>query len=148
MAAPEEGGPGYDSEPARELPRTDGGIRPGRTAMPLRGVIFDLDGTLVDTNWYHVEAWRRAFAAGGYDVPAERIAAEVGKGGDQLIPAVLGQNAADRDGDAVRKGYTQEFRTIAGRERFAVFPRAVELLDALHRRGLKTALATSSPQDL
>src|SRR5262249_42865296 len=115
--------------------------------MPVRSVIFDLDGTLVDTNWQHVEAWRRAFAACGYDVPAERIVAEVGKGGDQLLPSVLGRAAAD-DGKKVTRVYTETFKQIAGRERFAVQRGAVDLLDELRRRRLKTALATSSPQDL
>jgi HAD superfamily hydrolase (TIGR01509 family) len=116
--------------------------------MPVRGVIFDLDGTLVDTNWFHVEAWRRAFASAGYDVPAERIAANVGKGGDQLIPAVLGNEVYKKDGDKLRKRYSDEFTAIAKKERFAVEPGSVTLLDELHRRGMKSALATSSPKDL
>ena len=66
--------------------------------MPIRGFIFDLDGTLVDTNWFHVEAWRQSFAAAGYEVPADKIAINVGKGGDQLIPAVLGKEVYERDG--------------------------------------------------
>jgi HAD superfamily hydrolase (TIGR01509 family) len=118
------------------------------TPMPIRGIIFDLDGTLVDTNWHHVEAWRRTFAAAGYEVTKDRIAAEVGKGGDQLVPTLIGEDADKRDGDAIRKRHNQEFRAIAGREKFAVFPGAVELIEELRRRGLKTALATSSPDDL
>src|SRR5438552_2734415 len=99
--------------------------------MPIRGVIFDLDGMLVDTNWHHVEAWRRAFAAAGYETTKDRLAAEVGKGGDQLVPAVIGKEADDRDGVTIRKAHGEEFRAIAGRERFAVFPGAVDLLAEL-----------------
>jgi HAD superfamily hydrolase (TIGR01509 family) len=116
--------------------------------MPLRGMILDLDGTLVDTNWFHVAAWEQAFAALGYHVPREKIAAEIGKGGDQLIPAVLGKDAYERHGKELRKGYAEAFRVIAGRERFAVIPGATELIDTLRARHIKTALATSSPQDL
>lgn len=116
--------------------------------MSVRGVIFDLDGTLVDTNWHHVEAWKRVFAAAGYDVPAEKIAAQVGKGGDQLIPTVIGTEAAERDEKKLRQNYTKEFTAIAKREKFAVIPGSVQLLNELRRRGLKTALATSSPKDL
>jgi HAD superfamily hydrolase (TIGR01509 family) len=116
--------------------------------MPLRGVIFDVDGTLVDTNRYHVAAWERAFAAAGHPVPAERIVTQVGKGGDQLVPALIGNEAAERDGQTIRDGYTKTFKAIAEKTRFAVFPGAVELIDALRARGVKVALATSSPQDL
>jgi HAD superfamily hydrolase (TIGR01509 family) len=116
--------------------------------MDVRGVIFDLDGTLVDTNHFHVEAWRRAFAACGYDVPPAEIASRVGMGGDQLIPSLLGREAYDRHGKELRRGYTEAFLDIAGREHFRVFPGTTELIEQLRRRGIKTALATSSPEDL
>ncbi len=116
--------------------------------MTPRGVIFDLDGTLVDTNWSHVRAWQQAFAALGDEVPADRIAAQVGKGGDQLIPALLGREVYERHGDELRKKYAEAFLAIARAERFRVFPGAVELLDTLRGRGVRVALATSSPEDL
>ena len=107
-------------------------------------MIFDIDGTLVDTNPAHVEAWRRAFKRLGYDVPAERIRAEIGKGGDKLVPSILGDEAEKRQGSALRKAQKEEYLAIAKREHFRVFPGVRELFRALKNRGLRAALATSS----
>ncbi|MEA2723112.1 MAG: hypothetical protein QOH59_883, partial [Gemmatimonadales bacterium] len=95
--------------------------------MTLRGMIFDIDGTLVDTNPAHVEAWGRAFKRLGYDVPRERIEIEIGKGGDLLVPSILGEEAEKHDGEALRKAQKEEFLEIARRERFRVFPCTPEL---------------------
>jgi beta-phosphoglucomutase-like phosphatase (HAD superfamily) len=112
--------------------------------MALHGVVFDIDGTLVDTNPAHVEAWRRAFKRLGYEVPTERIVVEIGKGGDLLVPSILGDEVEKRQGDALRKAQKEEFLSIAERERFRVFPCVPELFQALRQRGIRTALATSS----
>ena len=112
--------------------------------MALHGMIFDVDGTLVDTNPAHVEAWRRAFKRLGYDVRAERIKLEIGKGGDLLVRSILGEDVEERDGEALRKAQKEEFLSIARRERFRVFPCVPELFQALRQRGMRTALATSS----
>ena len=112
--------------------------------MSLDALIFDLDGTLLDTNDAHVEAWVRAFPRLGYKVLADRVAPEIGKGGDNLVPSILGEEAEKRDGQRLRDASAEEFLKIARSRRFAVYPRAEELLDALRGRGLKLALATSS----
>ena len=112
--------------------------------MALHGMIFDVDGTLVDTNPAHVDAWRRAFKRLGYDVAARRIKVEIGKGGDLLVPSILGEEVERRHGDALRKAQKEEFLNIARRERFRVFPCVPELFQALRQRGMRTALATSS----
>jgi HAD superfamily hydrolase (TIGR01509 family) len=112
--------------------------------MALDGMIFDVDGTLVDTNRWHVEAWVRAFAAAGYRIPADRIAVEIGKGGDHLVPSVLGASVAEREGRALREAQKAAFLELAAHERFDVFPAVPQLFRALRERGIRTALATSS----
>lgn len=114
--------------------------------MTLKGMIFDIDGTLVDTNSAHVEAWRRAFARLGYRVPVERIIPEIGKGGDQLVPSVLGEEIEKREGDVLRKLQKEEFLAIAATQHFRVFPGTEEIFPALRARGIRTALATSSDE--
>ena len=112
--------------------------------MPQRGMIFDVDGTLVDTNPAHVNAWYRAFGRLGYDVTIERITVEIGKGGDLLVTSVLGEDAETRHGEALRKAQKEEFLKIASQERFRVFPCVPDLFLGLRARRIRTALATSS----
>lgn len=59
------------------------------SSSPVRAVLFDVDGTLVDTNRLHAVAWREAFRHFGHDVPLEAIRTQIGKGGDNLIPTLL-----------------------------------------------------------
>jgi HAD superfamily hydrolase (TIGR01509 family) len=115
--------------------------------MAFRAIIFDIDGTLVDSNGAHVEAWHAAFAAHGHDVPRERIRVEIGKGGDKLVPSVLGEEAESRQGESLRERQSEEFLAIAERTRLAAFPRAREIFDTLAGRGVRTALATSSSRE-
>jgi HAD superfamily hydrolase (TIGR01509 family) len=110
----------------------------------LSALIFDLDGTLVDTNAAHVESWVRAFARLGYKVTADRVGPEIGKGGDNLVPSILGAEADGKDGEALREASKEEYLALTRGRRFRLFDGVHELLDELRRRGLKTAIATSS----
>jgi HAD superfamily hydrolase (TIGR01509 family) len=110
----------------------------------MRGMIFDIDGTLIDTNPAHVRAWQAAFQRLGFEVPVERIEQEIGKGGDKLVPSVLGPEVEEHQGEALRRAQKEEFLAIAKREHFQLFPGAREIFPALRQRGIRTALATSS----
>jgi membrane protein len=112
--------------------------------MALDALIFDIDGTLIDSNPAHVEAWRIAFERYGYRVGRDRIEVEVGKGGDKLVPSILGREADEKDGEVLREAEPEEFAKIGRARGFKPFPGAVELLRTLRERGLKIVLATSS----
>ena len=77
--------------------------------MAFKAVIFDVDGTLVDTNPTHAEAWQCAFERGGFDVAKERIVGEIGKGGDMLVPSVLGEVAEAEHGETLRDYAARSF---------------------------------------
>ena len=115
--------------------------------MAARAYILDVDGTIVDSNAAHVEAWQRAFAKHGHRVEAGRISIEIGKGGDKLVPAILGEAAEDREGESLRKAQTEAFLRIAASRKLSPFPGARELVAELRRRGIRTAIATSSGSD-
>jgi HAD superfamily hydrolase (TIGR01509 family) len=115
--------------------------------MALDALLFDVDGTLIDTNFEHVEAWARAFAWFGYRVAHDRIAVEVGKGGDKLVPSILGAEIAEREGEKLGHAHTEEFRKIAESKHLKVYPGVRELFTELKRRGLKAVLATSSKNE-
>src|SRR3712207_1787302 len=114
--------------------------------MALGGFVFDLDGTIVDSNALHVEAFQTAFADHGYKVGRDRIFSEVGKGGDKLVPSVIGAEYDRVDGDAIRDAHPREYAKLVRRTGLRVFPGALELIGELRRRGLRTVLATSSGQ--
>jgi HAD superfamily hydrolase (TIGR01509 family) len=114
--------------------------------MALLGMIFDVDGTLVDTNPSHVHAWREALKLHGHDVPVERIEREIGKGGDKLVPSILGEAAEAEIGEPLRQTQKECFLSIARNEQFRVYPGVPEIFAALRERGIRTALATSSNQ--
>ena len=70
-------------------PARGGGHTMKEAAMhPPSGVLLDVDGTLVDSNDAHAQAWVRALAEAGIAVPFEKVRALIGKGGDKLLPEV------------------------------------------------------------
>src|SRR3954447_17560896 len=78
---------------------------------PMRrpGVVFDVDGTLVDTNWFHTVSWWRAFRGHGHVVPMARLQGLIGMGSDRLITEVLGRYDAAIDDD-----YSEHYHHFAG----------------------------------
>ncbi len=67
----------------------------------IEAVIFDVDGTLIDSVDQHAKAWLWAFARHGHDIPFEDIRAQIGKGGDQLMPVFLPPEEIDHIGETL-----------------------------------------------
>jgi HAD superfamily hydrolase (TIGR01509 family) len=110
--------------------------------MP-KAVIFDVDGTLVDSVDLHARAWQDAFREFGKDVAFEDIRYQIGKGGDQLMPVFFPRTELARFGARM-----QERRTAIYRERYVrqvrPFPRVRELFERIKREGTRIALASSA----
>jgi HAD superfamily hydrolase (TIGR01509 family) len=107
-------------------------------------VLFDMDGTLIDSNDAHARAWVAAFAEAGFDVPFERVRPLIGMGGDRLLPAVVPDLSDERDPGktiAERRGAIFKERELAG---ITATPGARELLAAVRARGVRVVVATSS----
>jgi HAD superfamily hydrolase (TIGR01549 family) len=112
------------------------------TDPPRGAVLFDLDGTLVDTNYQHAIAWYRAFRAHEIVLPVWEIHRRIGMGGDKLLPALIGEERAARDGDSLRTLHGERYAELVGE--VSALEGAHGLLVELRRSGLEIVLATSS----
>src|SRR3979409_2554831 len=65
-------------------------FRSRSSRLLLKGVIFDIDGTLVDSNDAHAKSWVDTFAEAGYDVPFDAVRPLIGMGADKLLPKTVG----------------------------------------------------------
>jgi HAD superfamily hydrolase (TIGR01549 family) len=113
--------------------------------MELDTVVLDLDGTLVDSVYVHVAAWRSAFADVGVDLPTYRIHRAIGMGGDRLVTEVAGAAVERAVGDEVRERHGQHFEERFGH--VTALDGASELLALLRERGLTVVIASSGEQE-
>lgn len=104
-----------------------------------RGVLFDIDGTLVDTSYLHTVAWWQAFRDAGYEVPMREIHRAIGMGSDKLVPHLIGKDDAE-----LSTAHSHHYAPFL--ERLVTFDGAPDLLRACAERGLTVVLATSAQE--
>ena len=109
----------------------------------IKAVIFDVDGTLVDSNDLHVEAWREAFRRYGKELSFEEVRGQIGKGGDQLMPVFCTEDELDRFGVELESRRVELFKSDY-LPRVRPFPRVRELFERVRADGLQIALAFSA----
>ncbi|WP_213815004.1 HAD family hydrolase [Glaciihabitans sp. dw_435] len=106
--------------------------------------LFDIDGTLVDSNYLHIDAWARAFAHLGVAVQSWRIHRCIGMDSSKLLEELLGDRADTLGSEA---GRLHSIYYMQASQRLRAFDGARELLTELARRGVTVVLATSAPEE-
>lgn len=112
----------------------------------IKAVIFDVDGTLVDSNDLHVEAWQVALRGCGKEVTYEELHEQMGKGGDQLMPVFCSRAELDSFGEELERSRTELFATDY-LPRVRPFPKVRELFERIKADGLRIALASSAREE-
>jgi HAD superfamily hydrolase (TIGR01549 family) len=113
--------------------------------VPVEAALLDVDGTLVDSNYQHTLAWYRAFRQHGFVLPVWRIHRAIGMGGDQLVPALLGEKIDKEKGDELREARDPIYKELI--DEVEALEGAHDLISDLKERGLRVVLASSAPED-
>lgn len=112
----------------------------------IKALLCDIDGTLVQSNWLHAEAWQVAFRGLGIEVELEAIRRQIGKGGDELVPVFVPwwkRKFVKEPLDEYRKFVFQtDFLP-----RVEPLPRAREFLVKLRDEGIRLSLASSASKE-
>lgn len=112
----------------------------------IEALLSDIDGTLVDSNWLHAEAWQKSFEVIGITLDLEAVRRQIGKGGDQLIPVFVPwwkRPAIEAPLETYRKflfqtQYLPQVKPL---------PRVREFLVSVQKHGIRLALASSASQE-
>jgi HAD superfamily hydrolase (TIGR01509 family) len=114
--------------------------------MPADAVLFDVDGTLIDSVDLHAKAWQETLAHFGKRVAFEDVRAQIGKGGDQLMPVFFSRDELSLRGKAI-EAYRSDLYKGTYLKRIRAFPGTRELFQEIRRRGIRIALASSAKGD-
>ena len=113
----------------------------------IRGVLLDVDGTLVDSNDAHAHAWVEALARGGYEVPFEKARRLIGMGSDNFLPAAVGIKKETEEGKQL-SGWWSEIFKAKYLPKLKAFPGSRELLERMGDEGLKLVVASSAEEGM
>lgn len=112
-----------------------------------RAVLWDLDGTLVDSGEYHWRAWRETMRAEGIELTYDQFLESFGQKNDRILSDWLGATAAPDTIERVGNAKEALYRQLAVIEGLTPLPGAAEWVEQLHRDGWLQAIASSAPAE-
>jgi HAD superfamily hydrolase (TIGR01509 family) len=110
--------------------------------MEIKAAIFDVDGTIIDSNDAHVAAWDEAFRHFGKEFSGEKLRENIGKGADKYLPEFLNREELNTLGDKIDKYRSEVFKNKY-RPHLQPFPKVRELFERIRSDGKRIALASS-----
>ena len=109
-------------------------------------VLWDLDGTLIDSNEIHFHTWRDALAAAGYELSRAQFLADVGKRNDEILRGYFGADLHERDCALIASLKEDRYRDMVRAGGVEMLPGARQWIEQLAAAGRKQAIATSAPR--
>lgn len=116
------------------------------TASRPEAVLCDVDGTLLDSNALHAEAWQKTFEHFGIQTDFDEVLHQIGKGGDHLLPVFVPEGDRERLGKQMQE-YRKELFRREYLQRVKPFPGARDLLVKMKDSGIRVAIASSSNKE-
>ena len=112
----------------------------------IKALLCDIDGTLVQSNWLHAEAWKSAFAEMGIEITVEDARRQIGKGGDELIPVFVPWWKREQVEEPLKELRKFIFKTEF-MQQVKPIPRVREFLKRLQEEGIRLSLASSASRE-
>jgi beta-phosphoglucomutase len=112
----------------------------------MRAVLWDLDGTLVDSGEYHWQSWRDTLAAEGVAVTRQQFLDSFGQRNDRILRAWLGDRTPSADIARIADAKESAYRRLAAEGGLTPLPGAADWVRQLHAAGWRQAIASSAPR--
>ena len=112
----------------------------------VQAILFDIDGTLLDSVDYHAHAWQEILARHGIDVTFDAVRAQIGKGGDQLLPVFVPKPMLERLGEQIKQQRSRYFKEKY-LPKVRPFPKVPELFQRIRQDGKRIVLASSGKRE-
>jgi len=112
----------------------------------IRAVLWDMDGTLVDSEEFHWESWRRAMASEGVVISHQQFLASFGQRNDSILSRWLGPAATPERVEQIAEAKEELYRQLIRRHGISPLPGVEYWLHRLQREGWRQAIASSAPR--